>query len=117
MLLAACTNTNLYGPPADTTTPPPESTSNASPVATAQTVSIKNFAFNPSIVTIKSGVAVTWKNDDSVAHQIVSDPSGETFKSQILNPGESFTFTFSNTGSFNYHCGIHPSMKAQVVVE
>ena len=35
------------------------------PVATANTVSIKNFAFAPAVLTVKTGTTVTWTNVDS----------------------------------------------------
>ncbi len=79
------------------------------------TVTIKDFAFNPPQLTIKKGDAVTWTNQDSVPHQIVAD-SGE-FKSEILSPGQSFSRVFSSAGAIPYHCGIHPSMKGTVTAE
>jgi amicyanin len=79
-------------------------------------VEIKNLAFNPSAITIKTGGKVTWTNADSMGHDIVSD-SGESFKSEILSTGQSFSHTFSTAGTYQYHCGIHPSMIGKVVVE
>jgi plastocyanin len=76
-------------------------------------ISIKNFAFSPSVLTVKQGTKVTWTNQDSAPHQIKS----ETFNSDSLGQGESFNFTFSNKGSFNYICSIHPSMTGKIVVE
>lgn len=78
------------------------------------TVSIKNFAFNPASISVTKGTTVKWMNNDSTAHQIVSDPDGSVFKSEVLNPGQSYTYTFDETGTFNYHCGIHPFMKGAV---
>ena len=77
-------------------------------------VSIKNFAFSPTILNIKTGTKVTWTNNDSVSHTITSD-SG-LFDSGNLSSGQSFSFTFSNAGTINYHCAIHPMMKGSVVV-
>jgi plastocyanin len=75
-------------------------------------VSIKNFAFNPATLTIKPRTTVTWTNNDSAAHQIKSN----TFNSAVLNPGESFSFTFFNAGQYNYSCAIHPSMLGKIIV-
>lgn len=85
------------------------------PVASSVTVDIKNFAFSPSTLNIKTGTKVTWVNNDSAPHTIVSD-SGSLLDSQTLSTGQSFSFTFTEPGSINYHCGIHPSMKGKVVV-
>lgn len=80
------------------------------------TVSIKNFSFNPSTVTVKTGTKVTWVNNDSFSHTITSD-SGNLLNSSAIAPGQSFSFTFANPGSATYHCSIHPTMKGTVVVE
>jgi len=80
------------------------------------TINIKNFAFSPSTIIIKAGTKVTWINTDSVPHTITSD-SGSLLNSQQLTSGQSFSFTFNDPGSVNYHCAIHPTMKGSVVVE
>jgi plastocyanin len=85
------------------------------PASSNVTVSIKNFSFNPSILTIKVGIKVTWVNDDGVNHTITSD-SGSQLNSATILPGQSFDFTFNGVGTSNYHCSIHPMMKGTVVV-
>lgn len=80
------------------------------------TVNIKNFSFEPKTLTVKPGTEVTWVNNDSVAHTVTSD-SSSILNSPTLAPGQSFSFTFAETGSINYHCAIHPSMKGGMVVE
>lgn len=77
------------------------------------TVTIKDFAFSPVTLTVKTGTKVTWVNNDSVTHSVKSD----TFNSQDLSPGSTFEFTFSKAGTYTYSCGIHPSMKGTVIVE
>lgn len=77
------------------------------------TIIIQNFAFNPETLTVKQGAAVTWINEDTAVHTIKS----ETFNSQDLKQGDKFEITFSNKGSFDYTCGIHPTMKGKIVVE
>ncbi|MCL5969935.1 MAG: cupredoxin family copper-binding protein [Patescibacteria group bacterium] len=75
-------------------------------------ISIKNFSFNPSTLTVKKGTTVTWVNEDNVTHAIKS----ATFNSQNLGSGDKFSFTFDNPGSFDYSCSIHPSMKGKIDV-
>lgn len=75
-------------------------------------VSIKNFAFNPASLTVKVGTTVTWVNNDSTPHQIKSG----TFNSNIMSNGQTFQFTFSSAGEYNYSCAIHPSMQGKIVV-
>ncbi len=79
-------------------------------------VSIKNFSFSPQTLTVKTGTKVTWTNNDSVPHTVTSD-SDNLLNSGTISPGQSFSFTFTNTGSANYHCSIHPMMKGVVVVQ
>lgn len=78
-------------------------------------VAIKNFAFDPSVITVKVGTSVTWVNNDTVPHDVVSDIDGAVFTSPLLKTGESFQFTFDKVGSFSYRCGVHPAMAAGTV--
>ena len=75
-------------------------------------VSIKNFAFNPTLLNIKVGTTVVWTNNDTAPHQIKS----ATFNSAVLSNGQTFSFTFSAAGQFSYSCAIHPSMLGQIIV-
>jgi plastocyanin len=79
----------------------------------AMTVTIANFAFNPSTLTVKAGDTVTWENDDATPHQIASD----SFNSESLAKGNTFQHKFDTKGTYQYHCAIHPSMTGQIVVE
>ena len=78
-------------------------------------VNIKDFEFVPSKVTIKVGGTVTWTNGGPSVHTVTADDG--SFDSGQLQKGKTFSRTFESTGTFSYHCSIHPSMKAQVVVE
>lgn len=77
-------------------------------------IEIKNVAFNPDAVTVPSGTIVTWTNNDSVSHT-VSSADGK-FDSGILGRHKTFSYSFMYPGIYGYHCSIHPSMKAQVIV-
>ncbi len=79
-------------------------------------VKIKNFTFEPATLNVKKGDTVKWINEDAVPHTVTSD-SGNLLNSPTLATGESFTFTFSSPVSENYHCKIHPMMKAKIVAE
>lgn len=90
--------------------------------ATDHRVAIKNSAFDPSSVTVKSGDTVTWVNEDSTQHLVASDPHPTHtdlpgLQSGSLSQGQSYTFTFVKVGTFGYHCHLHPSMKGTVVVQ
>lgn len=79
------------------------------------TIEIKNFAFNPSLLTVKKGTKVTWVNNDSAPHAVNSD-SGNLLNSGTIAPGQSFSFTFNGIGTTAYHCSLHPTMKGSIVV-
>lgn len=106
-----------YGPaptptptPAPTATPPP-----ATPYPGLQvSIEIKGFAFNPQTITVNKGTNVTWTNKDSVAHTVKSLGN---FESPVLQNGQSWSYTFNETGTFGYNCGIHPSMTGKVLVQ
>jgi plastocyanin len=82
------------------------------------TITIKNFAFDPQTLTIKSGTVVTWMNQDGPSHTVVSDSgSPVAFSSDPLSNGTSYKFTFTQPGTYTYHCSIHPSMKGTIIVQ
>jgi len=78
-------------------------------------VRITGFAFSPSTLTIASGVTVTWTNMDDAPHTVTADDN--SFTSGDLNKGDTYTHKFTSAGTVAYHCAIHPSMKASVVVQ
>lgn len=79
-------------------------------------VSISNFSFVPTVLTIKKGTKVTWTNNDSAPHTVTSD-AGNLLHSQTLATGQSFSFIFTETGTVNYHCSVHPGMTGKVIVQ
>jgi plastocyanin len=74
-----------------------------------------NFAFSPATLTVKVGTKVTWTNKDQVTHTVTADQGA--FNSGLLPSGNSFSFTFTTAGTFSYHCNIHHSMTATIVVQ
>jgi amicyanin len=93
----------------------PSTSTSAAPPA-GNTISIANFAFSPSSLTIKVGTTVTWTNKDSTAHTVTSD-TGNVLNSGNMAQNATFSFTFNSAGTFNYHCAIHPNMKGTIVVQ
>jgi plastocyanin len=87
------------------------STTTAGPPPAA-TVVLKNIAFDPKSVSIKTGDAVEWRWDDgSIAHNVV----GPDFKSAVQTKG-TFRHTFTTAGSVKYECTLHPGMTGTVDV-
>jgi len=80
-------------------------------------ISIKDMAFSPASATVKKGAPLTWTNNDSMPHAIAMADSSQTGPhSPQLKTGESYTYTFSKTGTYKYICAIHPSMTATITV-
>jgi plastocyanin len=84
--------------------------------AAAATVGIDNFTFNPATVTVKAGTTVTWTNKDDIPHGIAA--TNNAFKRSLaLDTDDSFSFTFTTPGTYQYFCYIHPHMTGTIVVE
>jgi YVTN family beta-propeller protein len=83
--------------------------------ADSASVSIGKFAFAPASITVKPGQAITFTNNDPVAH--TSTSSTGAWDSGDIAPGGSFTTTLQQPGTYAYHCSIHPFMQATVVVQ
>lgn len=78
-------------------------------------VKIDNFTFAPGTITVAAGTTVRWVNHDDIPHNVVSND--KSFKSKVLDTDESFTYTFSKAGTYDYFCSIHPKMTGKVVVQ
>jgi plastocyanin len=78
-------------------------------------VEIVDFSFDPADLTVDVGATVTWTNEDPTTHSVVG--AGGAFASPDIAPGTNFSTTFDQAGTFEYVCGIHPSMTGTVTVE
>ena len=81
---------------------------------TANQVTIQNMAFSPATLTVTAGTTVKWTNKDAYTHTVTSDTG--VFDSGSISGNGVYSYTFNTAGTFAYHCTIHPTMKAQVIV-
>ncbi len=79
------------------------------------TVEIKDFAFNPQTLTVKSGEKITWTNRDEEPHTVVSVEK-QFKKSSALDTDETFTITAGAPGTYTYFCSVHPKMTGTIVI-
>ncbi len=92
------------------------------PAAGQAAVTISNFAFNPPSLTVSRGSTVVWTNQDSVTHSVKTVSGGDTAglgsdsASPDLNPGDTYSLTFTKAGTYDYRCGIHASMTGSITV-
>ena len=86
--------------------------SNSTP--SANEVLIQGMAFSPSTLNVTAGTVVEWTNKDAMVHTVTSDST--LFDSGNIAINGVYSYTFNTVGTFRYHCTIHPTMKATVVV-
>jgi plastocyanin len=108
-------------------TPAPAAPAASGSSAATSNVSIQNLAFTPKTLTVSAGTKVTWTNNDSTVHNVISSASisidsatTSTFASSTLSQGQTFSFTFTKKGVYFYECTIHktlPAMHAEIVVK
>jgi plastocyanin len=70
-------------------------------------------------LTIPVGTTVTWVNRDGVGHTATSGTPGSPsyiWNSGALGSSGTYSFTFTEVGTFDYFCEFHPSMTATVTV-
>jgi plastocyanin len=100
-------------PPADA----PSGLASAAPQArksASASVTMGDFFFSPTSVSVAVGDTVTWRNTGQAPHNAVADDG--SFKTPDLNNGQSASHTFRQAGSFSYLCTIHPQMTGTVRV-
>ena len=82
---------------------------------TTHYIDIQGYAFSPSSITINVGDTIVWTNYDSASHTVTSNDG--TFDSGSITNGNTFSFTFTSAGTFDYYCAPHPSMTGSVTVQ
>ena len=82
---------------------------------TTNVITIDNFTFAPKELTVAVGTTVKWVNHDDIPHLVVEN--NKTFRSKALDTDDSYSYTFTSAGTFDYFCGLHPHMVGQVIVK
>lgn len=107
--------------PRRTTTPrpsapasPPRSTPARRAASTVRT-GIRNLNYLQSRQEIAVGTTVEWKNNDPLPHTVTA--VDKSFNSGLIQPGKTYTHTFTKAGTYNFFCTPHPFMKGLIVVK
>jgi plastocyanin len=111
--------------------PSPTAPSSAASAPAGPVINLSSLMFNPSTTTVPVGTTITWRNDEPITHTVTSgryegvdkttglrssqDPDG-TFEAKLEGKGKTFSFTFTEPGSYTYYCDIHQGMNATIVV-
>jgi plastocyanin len=87
------------------------------PSDTAGSVAVKiaNFAFDPATVTAKVGDTITWTNMDSTGHTATIKDNGAC-TTPTLAKDATGSITFSQAGTYDFFCKIHPTMTGTITV-
>jgi len=88
----------------------------AGALAATEVIHQQGRAFSIESVTVKKGEVLTFLNDDSVPHNIMSTSKGNEFNLGSQSPGSSTDVTFKEPGDVQVICAIHPRMKMTVKV-
>lgn len=96
---------------ADYVTPPPDRTPQV-----VEAVGVTSW--NPATITIKAGDVVSFRNTSEVPHNVRFDQIGAGNPADVPNfTSATKSVTFMTAGTFAFHCGIHPAMTGQVIVQ
>jgi len=81
------------------------------------TVTIRDFAFDPSFLRIPTLARLVFVNEDAAAHSISWSDGAAT--SPVLASGESTQREFrgDDTVTLEFRCGIHPAMRGTIVLD
>ena len=129
LILAGCGTTSTGGAlgaaPTATTVPTATTATTPTPSGPQAQVSITGgglgynvtaFAFDPKQMTVKAGTTVVWSNNSGTTHIITNDSGDPATFALPVDDSKTVSFTFTKPGTYPYHCSIHPTMKATIVV-
>jgi plastocyanin len=84
-------------------------------LSATKTVDITQAGFTPTKVTIDYGDTVTWTNKDTANHQVLAD-QGAFPTSPVLQPNQTYSYTFTKSGSFGYRDALNTRRRGTVTV-
>jgi len=112
LVLSGATAAGAMTHTASTPTATIASTAAAKP---AQVPIAKNM-FTPADLTVSVGQAVVWTNEDAAPHTVTTTSAPVKFDSGAFGTGKSWSYTFTQTGTYKYYCAVHPDMVGTVTV-
>ena len=78
-------------------------------------IEIGKHNYSRPTLTVPVGTTVTWVNRDDDVHTVVSRT--QAFISRGMDTDETFSFTFTKPGVYEYFCTLHPLMTGKVIVK
>jgi plastocyanin len=84
------------------------------PKSTGNQVDLQFFSFHPGTLTVSVGTTVTWTDKDwLIPHNVI----GSGWSSDNLSHGGTFSYTFTQAGTYTYRCSHHFWMKGKIIVQ
>ncbi len=80
-------------------------------------VIMQNLVFSPGQRTVSVGTTITWTNNDSVVHSVITSSGPESFDSGDIARGGTYMRTFTVAGTYNYYCKYHAYMTGTITVQ
>jgi plastocyanin len=123
LILVACGGTAANSTPTPVAQATPTATPTPLPATQSTNVVIVqmlenppgHYFFKPDSLTITAGTTVVWIDNSDAPHTVTSDTNVFDTPSNITE-GKTFGLVFNTPGTYNYHCKIHPNMKAVITV-
>ena len=117
LLLAGCSSGKASSPSGMAGMSGSAASSGTTANVPADTIIIKNFAFQPADLTVSPGTKVTVTNEDSTTHTVTAT-GAKPFDTGDIAPGKSVTFTAPATpAAYSYICEIHQYMQGTLTVK
>lgn len=127
LLLVACGNTTTANPVTKVQAPTVVTATPTSMAAIASVTTVVvqmvesppgHYFFKPDTLTIKANTVVVWLDSSDSPHTVMSSTNATNAFGTTSNitEGKTFALTFNTPGTYNYHCDIHPNMKAVITV-
>ena len=85
-------------------------------VAGEAKIEIREYSYVPNNLTVPAGTKVTWVNHDETAHTVNDAGPTKLFNSAALDTDDSYSFTFTEPGTYKYFCHLHPKMVGTITV-
>ena len=82
-------------------------------------VTIKLFRYQPGRIEARVGTIVTWLNEDEIFHTVTAGEPGRNgagFDAALDGKGKSFSFIFSQPGTYSYYCERYEHMRGEIEV-
>ena len=80
-------------------------------------VSQKDKQFSKKALSVKAGDTVSFRNEDSFAHNVFSLSDAKSFDLGSYPQGEAKSVTFDKAGTIDVECAIHPEMQMKIEVK